>query len=191
VASLAKLHALQAEVRQAHSAYYPKISLQGNAGWSKLDLSVYDSPWFGNSKPAYGVGLAIDLPLFDGFLRHNKLRVAQSQLSAAESELANSRDAAVREVWKAYTDLKTALRKQESADKLLAAAQSAFDASLESYRQGLGTYVDTANAQRNVTTARSIVVEARSAILTGTAALALSVGDLAKPSPSVTQYSEP
>jgi outer membrane protein TolC len=87
--------------------------------------------------------------------------------------------------------LETALRKQESAGKLLAAAQSAFDASLEAYRHGLGTYVDTANAQRDVTTARSLVVDTRSDILTGTAALALSVGDLARPAPAPTPRSQP
>jgi outer membrane protein TolC len=181
VAKLASLRASQAEVRQARAAYYPKISLAANGGWSKLDVNAYDSPYIGNSKPTYGVGLEIELPLFDGFARANKLRIAESKLRTAESELADTRNTAVREVWKSYTDLKTALRKRESADKLLVAAQSAFDATLEVYRQGLGTYVDVANAQRYLTAARSTVVDARSDIFTGAAALALSVGDLAKP----------
>jgi outer membrane protein len=183
VARLADLRARQAQVRLARSAYYPKISLEGNGGWSKLDINAYDSPYTGNSKPVYGIGLSIDLPIFDGFARANNLRIAESQLREAESELTDSRDMAVSEVWKAYTDLKTALRKQESADKLLSAAQSAFDASIEAYQHGLGTYVDTQNAQRNLTAARSTVVDTRSAIFTGAAALALSVGDLAKPAP--------
>jgi outer membrane protein len=183
VAKLAKVRAEQAEVQKAHAAYYPKISLDASAGWQALQVNAYDDPYFGNSKPDYGVGLSISLPIFDGFIRANKLRIAQSELRAAESELANSRNAVVREVWKAYTDLKTALRKQESAAKLLAAAESAYDASLEAYRNGLGTYVDVANAQRNVTSARSVVIDTRSAIYTSAAALALSVGDLAKPSP--------
>ena len=184
VAKLAKLRAQQAEVQKAHAAYYPKISLDAGVGWQALQVNAYDDPYFGNSKPDYGVGLSISLPIFDGFLRANKLHIAQSELRAAESELANSRNAVVREVWKAYTDLKTALRKQESAAKLLSAAESAFDASLEAYRNGLGTYVDVANAQRNVTSARSVVIDTRSAIYTSAAALALSVGDLAKSSPS-------
>ena len=123
---------------------------------------------------------------FDGFLRANKLRVAQSKLRAAESDLTDSRDAVVREVWKAYTDFKTALHKQESAAEFLAAAQSAFDAALESYRNGLSTYVEVSNAQRNLDAARSIMVDTRAAIFTGSAALALSVGDLAKPDRSNT-----
>jgi outer membrane protein TolC len=181
VAKLANLRACRDKVRLARSAYYPKISLEGTAGWEKLDINAYSSPYVGNNKPTYGIGLAIDLPLFDGFLRANNLKIAESQLRQAESALTDSRDAAVSEVWKAYTDLKTALRKQESADKLLAAAQSAFDASLEAYQHGLGTYVDTQNAQRNVTAARSTVVDTRADIFTGAAALALSVGDLARP----------
>jgi len=186
VAVLVKVRACQAEVRKAHADFYPKISLAGGAGWSKLDLNAYDSSYVGNSKPTYGIGVAIELPIFDGFLRINKLRIARSELRAAESELTDSRDTVVREVWKADTDFKTALQKQESAATFFSAAQSAFDAALESYRQGLGTYVDVANAQHNLDAARSIVVDTRAAIYTTSAALALSVGDLARPAPSPT-----
>ena len=183
VAKLANLRARQDAVHKARSEYYPKVSLDAGAGWSKLDISAFGSPYFDNSKPVYSVGLAVELPIFDGFARRNKLKVAESELRAAESELNGSRDAAVREVWRNYTDLRTALRKQESAEKLVAAAQSAFDATLQSYQNGLDTYVDVASAQRNLTAARSTVVDARSAIFTGTAALAYSVGDLARPNP--------
>ena len=37
-----------------------------------------------------------------------------------------------------------------NAAEFLTAAQSAFDATLESYRHGLETYVDLSNAQRNL-----------------------------------------
>jgi outer membrane protein len=186
VAVLAKVRASQAEVKKARADFYPKVSLDAAVGWQKLDVNAYDSSYVGNSKPEYGIGVAVELPIFDGFLRVNKLRIAKSELRAAESALTDSRDSVVREVWKAYTDFKTALQKQESAAKFFEAAQSAFDAALESYRQGLGTYVDVANAQHNLDAARSIVVDTRAAIYTSSAALALSVGDLAKPSPSPT-----
>ena len=181
MAELANVRARQADVRKARAAYYPKISLDAHGGWEKLDLNEYSSPFFENSKPIYGVGVAIELPIFDGFVRASNLRIAKSQLRSADNALANSRNAVIREVWQADTDLKTALRKQESATKLLIAAQSAFDATLEAYRNGLGTYVDTANAQRDLTAAQGVVVDTRSSIYTSAAALALSVGDLAKP----------
>jgi len=185
LAKLASLKASQAAVHKARAAYYPQISLDAGAGWSKLDVNAYNSPYVGNSKPVYSAGLAIEFPIFDGFARRNNLRSAESQLKAAESDLANSRDTAVEQVMTTYIDLKTALRKQDAAEVLLSAAQTAFDASLDSYKHGLGTYVDVEVAQRNLADARTTLVDARSAIYTSRIALALSVGDLAKPGPAI------
>jgi len=181
LAKLASLRASQAKVREIRAEYYPKISLDADAGYSQLDVNAYDSPYVGNSKPNYAAGLSLKWPLFEGFARRDRVRIAESELKAAAGELADTRDNAVQEVMKAYVDLQTALRKQDASEVLLASAQSAFDASLEAYKQGLGTYVDVANAQRNLAAARSTVVAARSEIYTSKTALALSVGDLAKP----------
>lgn len=181
VARLAAVRAGEAEVRKARADFYPKIAIGASAGWRKLDVNAYDDPYVGNSKPDYSAGISLELPLFDGFLRANKLHAAEASLQAAQSELTDSRDSVVRQVWKAFTDFQTALHKQESAAKFLSAAQGAFDAALESYRQGLGTYVTVANAQQNLDAARSVVVDTRAEIFTSSAALALSVGDLARP----------
>ena len=186
VAKLANLRARRAEVRKTHAAYYPKVALNANAGWAELDVSAKSSPYFGGNEGVYGAGISIELPIFDGFARRKKLRIAESELRAAEDELAHSRDSVIREVWKARTDFETALRKQESAARLVAAAESAFAASLEAYQHGLGIYVDVVNAQRNLTAARSVIVDTRSAIFTSQTALALSIGDLAKPSARAT-----
>jgi len=120
-----------------------------------------------------------------------KLRIAESELRGAEDEMAHSRDSVIRDVWKARTDFETSLRKQESAAKLVAAAESAFAASFEAYQHGLGTYVDVVNAQRNLTASRSVIVDTRSAIFTSQTALALSIGDLAKPSPAARTIHQP
>jgi len=128
----------------------------------------------------------VELPIFDGFARRNRLRIAEAQLKAAASELTDNRDNAAQEVMTAYIDLKTSLRKQDASLVLLSAAQSAFDASLEAYQHGLGTYVDVVNAQRNLAAARNTVVDARSEVYTSKTRLALSVGDLARPLPRST-----
>jgi len=183
LAKLASLKASQAAVSKARAAFYPQISVDAGAGWSKLDVNAYNSPYVGNSKPAYSAGVAIELPLFEGFARRNNLQIAKSQLKAAQSDLADSRQTAVEEVITSYINLKTALRKQKAAGVLLSAAQTAFDATLESYKHGLGTYVQVEVAQRNLAMARTTLVDARSDIYTSRTSLALSVGDLAKPPP--------
>src|SRR5438067_13764648 len=81
------------------------------------------------------------------------------------------------------TPIRTALNKQDAAEKLLTASQSAFDAVLDSYKQGLSTYPEVVSAERNLTAALATSHDTQSAIYTSQAALALSVGDLARPAP--------
>jgi outer membrane protein len=181
IAKLASVHASEAEVRKARADFYPKVAVDAHVGRAELDVSVAGSDYFGDNHTVYGAGVTVEVPIFDGFERRQKLRMAEADLRASESELSGARDAAVREVWKAFTDFKTALRKLDAAAKLLTAAENAYAAVLESYDHGLSTYVEVVNAQRNVTTARSVGSETRAAIFTSSAALAFSIGDLAKP----------
>jgi outer membrane protein TolC len=183
VIKLANLRARQAEVRAARADFLPKVALDANAGDATLNTSVADSQYFGGQHSIYGADVSIELPIFDGFERIEKLKIAESDLRSAESELAEARDSAVREVWKAYTDFRTALREQDSAARLLAAAGNAYDAVLESYKNGLSTYPEVVNAERDVSSARSVGHNTRAAIFTSAAALALSIGDLARPVP--------
>jgi outer membrane protein len=182
VAKLANVHAKQNEIRQVRAEYYPKVAIDAHVSETELDVSVAGSKFFGDRKPTFGAFLAVNVPIFDGFGRRHKMEMAEAELRGAESELAGARDSAVRDVWKAYTDFKTALRKQDSAAKLVTASQNAFDAVLESYKNGLGTYPEIVSAQRNLASARSVSHDTQSAIFTSAAGLALSTGDLARPS---------
>src|SRR5713101_6902138 len=182
VAKLANVHAKEDGIRKVRAEYYPKVAVDAHVTETELDVSIANSPFFGDHRPTYGVFLTASVPIFDGFGRRHKMEMAEAELHGAENELAGARDSAVREVWKAYTDFKTALRKQDSAAKLVTASQNAFDAVLESYKHGLGTYPELVSAERNLASARSVSHDTQAAIYTAAAALALSVGDLARPS---------
>jgi outer membrane protein TolC len=93
----------------------------------------------------------MNVPIFDGFARQAQTRHGRGRLHQAENELAGARDSAARDVWKAYTGYRTALKKQDAAEKLLTASKSAFDAVLDSYKQGLSTYTEVVSAERNLT----------------------------------------
>src|SRR5713226_6512178 len=182
VAKLANVHAKQDEIKKVRAEYYPKVAIDAHVTETELDVSIANSPFFGDHRPTYGVFLTASVPIFDGFARRHKMEMAEAELHGAENELAGARDSAVREVWKAYTDFKTALRKQESAAKLVTASQNAFDGVLESYKQGLSTYPEIVSAQRNLASARSVSHDTQAAIFTTATELALSTGDLARPS---------
>jgi outer membrane protein TolC len=181
VIKLANLRARQAEVRAARADFYPKVAVGGNVGDATLNTSVADSAYFGGQHTVYGADVSVELPIFDGFERVDKLRIAEAELKAAEGELADARDTAVREVWKAYIDFRTALREQAAATALIEAAENAYTAALESYKNGLSTYPEVLNAERDLISARSVGHNTRAAIFTGAAALALSIGELDKP----------
>jgi outer membrane protein len=182
VAKLARVRAARAEVKQARAAYYPKLFLDSHVGWLDQKMSAVGSPYFGGDKPVYGAAVVVSVPVFDGFARREKLRIAESELQASEDELTHSRDSVMREVWRVRTQVDTALRRLDSAEKLIAASESSFAASLEAYRHGLATYVEVSNAQRSVASARSVMVDTRAAVYVSLTTLALTVGDLAKPS---------
>ena len=98
----------------------------------------------------------------------------------AESELDQAKDKAVREVWKAYNDVKVAIEKQKAAAALLAASEEAWNATFESYKHGLATFPDVREAQRSLASARTLDQATRADALTRSAAFAFSTGDLAK-----------
>jgi len=82
-----------------------------------------------------GVFLNAEVPIFDGFARRTN-SIWRGRPASSRERTCWSARLGCREVWKAYTGYRTALKKQDAAEKLLTASKSAFDAVLESYKQG-------------------------------------------------------
>jgi outer membrane protein len=176
---LAALRAREAEEKRARAEFWPRLFLLGSVGQA---IQRYRAgPPFGNftmNETEYGAFLNFEWKLFDGFERENAVREAVSQRGAAEAELAAFELKAIREVWKAYADVKTALRKQEFALALLAASEEAYASTLESYRSaGLATVLDLLAAQRDLARARTTEIQSRAELLTASAALTFAAGD--------------
>jgi outer membrane protein TolC len=141
---------------------------------------------FDSGAPTFGGGLAVEVPVFDGFLRRREMSVAESALGEANGQLQKSSDQTVREVWQAYTDLHTAISSETAADALVKASQEAYDAVLTSYKQGFSTYTELVTTETKLTSARNALFQSRSAIHTAATALALALGDLAQPDTNAT-----
>ncbi len=177
-ARLASLRAREAELKRARAEFLPQLRLSGSVGG---DVGRYT---FGASDPisygrhTYGAFLNLDWTLFDGFLRENRVREAASLRGAAESDLAALELRVIRQVWQAYTDVKTSLAKREFALALLAASEEAYSAALESYRSaGLATVLDLLAAQRDLARARFTEIQSRADILRSSSALVFAAGD--------------
>jgi outer membrane protein TolC len=110
--------------------------------------------------------------------RENRLAQAKADQKQATAAVDAIRDQVENEVWSAYSTAKTALRQQQAAAALLAAATESYNAALKSYTFGLRSQIDVVSAQRALAEARTVDVTARTQLLTGMAALAFQTGDL-------------
>src|SRR6202023_653391 len=69
VAKLANVHAKDDEIRKVRAEYFPKVAFAGHASETELDVSIKNSPYFGDTRPTFGAFLTMELPIFDGFAR--------------------------------------------------------------------------------------------------------------------------
>ena len=186
VAAIANIRAKEARISEIKASYYPKISSLASVGYGQERLSFSHTNTFDAGAPTFGAGLAVELPIFDGFLRRHQLEAAQSALGEANSQLQQSSDRTEREVWQAYTDLHTAVSSETAADALVKASQDAYDSVLSSYKVGLSTYTELVTNETRLTNSRNALFQSRSAIHTAATGLAWALGDLAQPGASQT-----
>lgn len=180
VAAVANIRSKEAKISEIKASYYPKITGLASVGYGLERLSLGHNT-FDAGAPTFGAGLAMEFPVFDGFLRRHELSAAESALGEANSQLQQSSDRTVREVWQAYTDLRTAISSESAADALVKASQDAYNSVLSSYKVGLSTYTELVSSETRLTNARNALFQSRSAIHTAATALAFALGDLARP----------
>ena len=181
IARVAAVRARDAEVRRARADYYPTLALVGDfgilTGRHRVSGGHLPTGWFGATQPGYGVGLAIQWNLFEGGARRRRVELAEAERRAAESEVTEARDHAVSEVWTAYTDVKLAVRRLDTAAALVDASQKSYEATLGSYRQGLETLTNLLVARRELSHARFVELDTRLQLFDASAALAFSTGE--------------
>ena len=171
-------------MRSARAAYFPTLSLLSNAGTiagrAQVSSPVPPAGWFGVDKPNYGVGLALEWTIFEGGAKRRKVELAEAARRAAEDEVTAARDQAIRDVWKAYTDVRLAIRRLDVSAALVDASQKSYDATLESYRHGTGTLIDLLAARRELSRAQFVDLDTRLKLLNASAALAFTTGESRK-----------
>ena len=181
IARVAALRASEAELGRARAAYWPTLSLVGNVGSilgsARITADGKSTGWFGATQPSYGVGLSLEWEIFDGGARRRKVELAESARRTAQDEITATRDRAVSEVWKAYTDVKLAFRRLDVAAALVDASQQSYEDSLKSYRVGLGTLTDLLAARRELSRARFVQLDTKVQLLESSAALAFTTGE--------------
>jgi outer membrane protein len=177
---VAGVKAAEGRVRAARAAYYPTAkfdtTLQGQYqyGWQQQLAASQRTGLTG------AAALRLDWTISDGGARKNNLLQAEASRNAAVAQVESTTDQIADEVWRSYSNVKTALRQRQAATALLEAASQSYDAAVEAYGDGVRSLLDVTAAQRVLAQARSADVAARTAVLDALADLAFRTGDLVR-----------
>jgi outer membrane protein len=183
-ASLARLRAAQAE-------FLPKVFLSASGSYTSntLDISTLPSLGQGPSQvpPTLNIHgthlggtvlLGITIPIYDGGVRRALEGQARADAAKTDATLEQIRDEATREIVSAANRVRTSLSAVDAAAALASAAQTAFDATLDAYRNGVGSITDATRAESALLEAQNASTDAYSAALSSAATLALAAGTL-------------
>jgi outer membrane protein len=180
---LARVRAANASVRQARSNYFPSLSFSGDGGLARAYGQQDLFPGHYAQGEVWSVGLELKWTLFDGAQREHRIAQAQADKKAAQAEIDALHDQIANEVWAAYSNMKTALRQQQSAAALLTASDQSYEAAHQSYGYGVRSLLDVVSAQKALAQARSEDVFARTQLLLQVANLSFRTGDLIQTQP--------
>lgn len=139
IASYAALQASKSGVKVAQAEFMPKVFVAGTLASTSNSFNAGSLPSIGNQSSGAGILVGATVPLFDGGLRAAQLKNAQSTQSAATETFRKIQLDAVAEIVVASNALKAALAANKAAGVLVQTSATAFDAALESYKNGLGT----------------------------------------------------
>ena len=131
-----------------------------------------------NGATNYTLSVGLAIPIFSGFSRQYAVKQARAEADAALGRAASVKQQVKFQVFSSYYALQTAARRVNTADDLLASAQSSEDAALGRYRAGVGLFVDLLTAQSALASARAQQVQARWVWQTALAQLSHDTGVL-------------
>lgn len=175
-AQVADVRASQARVARAKAEWYPTVNLAADYGQLIWRYTFAGPPETWANQPQYSAMLTLHWDVFTGLKRLNDVRAAEADDEAVRANLKSAEIDAIAQMWRAYYDFQSSLKKYTYSQALLAAAQNAYDSNIETYRQGLSTIVELLTAQRDLANARYTLIASRAGLLTADADVAYAAG---------------
>ncbi len=135
----------QAAVKFSHAQrdqMFPTISAAGTAGSVPIrPAQYYNSNWWG------GIGVNMNIPLFNGFLYSAEAKEAALRAQAGAERSRDLRDRIVRDVRTAWLAANTAFQRVSVTAELLQQANLALTLAQTRYQLGLSSIVELSQAQ--------------------------------------------
>jgi NodT family efflux transporter outer membrane factor (OMF) lipoprotein len=147
----AQLHAATAAIGMAKADFYPRISLNGSAGFQSLQLSNF-ADW---ASGQFVVGPSITLPIFEGGRLKGTLHLREAQQQEAAIVYKHTVLDAWREVDDALVVYDAEQRRRDRLKTVVSLNQNALSIARQRYKAGAVDFLDVLNVQKQLLDAQS------------------------------------
>lgn len=167
-----QLRAARANVGAARAAFFPNISLTGNLGFASTSLDNL----FGSDRLTWSFGPSISLPIFDFGRNRGNLTVAEARENIAVATYEKTVQTAFREVADALAGRRYLAEQVEAQERGTLATRRIADLARKRYREGVSTYLEVLDAERNLFAAEQALIELRRAEVDNLVTLYVALG---------------
>ncbi|MES2478047.1 MAG: TolC family protein [Bacteroidota bacterium] len=153
----------------------PTLAAFGSAGYNRSSDKLSDLV----NKPYPGfslAGLQLNVPIFDGLQRRNRVKSAKLKLEKAENDLDNAKRGIEFQTKSAQSTLANALKTTESRKRTMDLATTVLDLSQKKYLAGVGSNQDVILAQSDFLKSQNAYFEALLTVVNAKADLQKALG---------------
>jgi len=161
-----------AEIGVATAALYPRLTLPGSLGIGLSDIGTGDIV----RAAVASVSAVLDVPLFDGGARRADLAAARERAQQALHAYRLALLQALEEVEAALLSHAAQRERREALAAAVAANEQAYAQAQDLYTQGLASFLDVLDAQRELTATRRSLAEAEAELSVQAVALYRALG---------------
>lgn len=155
LAAEANLRASEAGVGSAKSEYLPTVRLSAGYDWFNQDPAIT------GGRTSWSVRLGLSYPIFDGFLREERVVRARTQESVSQVQLADTRRLVRSSVGQSLSQLRLTSERINFAQESVEVAQEDLKVQQERYRLGATTILELLTSQESLVQAEINLVAAR------------------------------
>ena len=167
-----RLRAANANIGAARAAFFPRITLTAAVGTASREL---DGLFEGGSR-AWSFAPSLSLPIFNHGRNRASLDLAEVRRDIAVAEYERAIQQAFREVADLLAAREQLAEQQQALQAQERAQQRASDIAEARYNQGVGSFLEVLDAQRQLFAARQTLLQVRRALWSSSAQLYKALG---------------
>jgi len=161
--------ALEGRIAGASARNLPEVKMAASGGYARLREGIEDPEY-------YAVGVAVRVPVFEGFAVSAERDALMAELRAMDAHLAELDIVIAAEIRAAVAAMTAGRARVELAGKAVSAAEQALSLAQREYEAGLVDALRVSTAERSVWDARADAASARSELGRGLASFEHAMG---------------